>query len=840
MIRTIDAADVHRITSGQVIVDMSSIVKELVENSIDAHATVIEVQLKNYGLETIEVADNGDGIASNDFKSIALKHYTSKLSSFSELEEVDTMGFRGEALSSLCSIGTVSIVTTQSPPMAHSLTFHESGELNEDAFCKRSKGTTVTITNLFHDLPVRLKDLNKNYKREFNKCIGLLQSYALIHTDVKFSVQNVNKQGKKTSIIQSQGQNSLKSNIISIFGSTGFQGLAPLDFKLDLNKMKPKLKLSNIGHDYTIHLNGFISKIGFGRPANDRQYFYINKRPVFLKQWSKVINEVYKTFSNVRSPVVILDLKIDPHFIDLNVTPDKRMVLIHNESRILDELRTHLIEFYDIQDLSIPRNSSHKLVINDDASDEILSDIKGQFPFSSEDHAPVELQERRKSKELDISVKRAKVNSEQGEVIDDQRDTESTEVSDDEYPSDLEDVSEDNQATYEREIHTIEPSSIPTKRKKQPTLAPRNKLTLLSCLSAFRNGSQEKPVIKTRLNQSTVETIIKKREYCDCQNDTYRHDSDMELESIEEKHEDGHDEGHIRVNENGHNDESKSEEVDNGELEMDSLNNDIGEVELLKYTEIGTAKLFETIATIPEHFVRILDNSSKPTNGISIDDIDNQEESEKYLTLTVSKKDFRDMKIIGQFNLGFILVIRTKDNKRDMFIIDQHASDEKYNFEELQRDTVMENQRLVIPQSLELNVIDELIVTDHQDIFSKNGFQIKINMDAIPGERVQLISLPISKRITFDTADFYELIHLIKEQQTNLGSIRCSKVRSMLAMRACRKSIMIGKHLSHRQMSQVVSHLGGLDKPWNCPHGRPTMRHLMELEWEPFNEDYTV
>lgn len=147
---------------------------------------------------------------------------------------------------------------------------------------------------------------------------------------------------------------------------------------------------------------------------------------------------------------------------------------------------------------------------------------------------------------------------------------------------------------------------------------------------------------------------------------------------------------------------------------------------------------------------------------------------------------------------------------------------------------------MVVPQSLELSVIDELVVIDNQDVITKNGFQLSIDMDGIPGNRIKLVSLPMSKRITFDTVDFYELLHLIKEQQSNTQTLRCSKVRSMLAMRACRKSIMIGKHLSHRQMSQVVSNLGDLDKPWNCPHGRPTMRHLTELEWEPFREDYSL
>jgi DNA mismatch repair protein PMS2 len=227
----------------------------------------------------------------------------------------------------------------------------------------------------------------------------------------------------------------------------------------------------------------------------------------------------------------------------------------------------------------------------------------------------------------------------------------------------------------------------------------------------------------------------------------------------------------------------------------------------------------------------------KESGEIELDDIEDQDESEQLLTLTVSKKDFKDMKIIGQFNLGFILVIR--DNK-DLFIIDQHASDEKYNFEDLQRNTIFDSQRLIQPKGIELNSMDELTVLENLDIFNKNGFKVKIDENSRPGFKISLESLPLSKKTIFDVSDFNELIHLIKENPNN-SSVRCSKIRSMFAMRACRKSIMIGQTLNMTTMTKVIRNLGTLEKPWNCPHGRPTMRHLMELkQWEPFHKDYTL
>lgn len=211
--------------------------------------------------------------------------------------------------------------------------------------------------------------------------------------------------------------------------------------------------------------------------------------------------------------------------------------------------------------------------------------------------------------------------------------------------------------------------------------------------------------------------------------------------------------------------------------------------------------------------------SSGPT--LTEDDVS----AEERLNLTITKRDFLEMQIKGQFNRGFILATRADD----LFIIDQHASDEKYNFETLQRDTVVQNQRLVIPKTLELMAMDEVVVAEHLGVFRKNGFVIEINPDAPTGARCSLLTLPLSGSTVFGIKDLEELIHLVHERQGNCDAVRCSKVRSMFAMRACKKSTKVGKALTMKGMERIVRHMGELDKPWNCPHGRPTMRHLVEL-----------
>lgn len=223
--------------------------------------------------------------------------------------------------------------------------------------------------------------------------------------------------------------------------------------------------------------------------------------------------------------------------------------------------------------------------------------------------------------------------------------------------------------------------------------------------------------------------------------------------------------------------------------------------------------------------------------------------AEESLSLTVSKTDFAEMYIIGQFNLGFILAVRSlspsfspSSPKSDLFIIDQHASDEKYNFERLQANTIVQNQRLVHPHKLDLTAIEEEIVLENNETLLKNGFQVDIDLsgDEEVGRRCKLVSLPMSREITFDVTDLEELIALLAETHSSTSSEnapRPSKVRRMFAMRACRSSVMIGKTLTLKQMSALVRKMGEIDKPWNCPHGRPTMRHVCGLqEWEGWKE----
>ena len=156
-----------------------------------------EVRFKNNGLDAIEVQDNGGGIAPADYDTIALKHYTSKLSTYDDLSSLKTFGFRGEALSSLCALSEFHIVTARASdgPKGTKLDFEQSGKLKSSSVVAAKQGTTVVVETLFYNLPVRRKELEKNIKREYNKVLALLNAYACISVGTKFTVSNLMPKG---------------------------------------------------------------------------------------------------------------------------------------------------------------------------------------------------------------------------------------------------------------------------------------------------------------------------------------------------------------------------------------------------------------------------------------------------------------------------------------------------------------------------------------------------------------------------------------------------------------------------------------------------------------------
>lgn len=181
------------IQSAQVITCLSDAAKELVENAIDASAHKISVKFHNYGIDAIEVVDDGTGVPESELESLVASHATSKLQKFTDLESLSTLGFRGEALSSICAMSELSVTscTKETYPRGFSVVYTSEGSIKSRTSTSAQIGTIIKVTNLFGTLPVRRRDFEKNAKREYGKAIKLMQSYASIQPDVRLEVLHI-------------------------------------------------------------------------------------------------------------------------------------------------------------------------------------------------------------------------------------------------------------------------------------------------------------------------------------------------------------------------------------------------------------------------------------------------------------------------------------------------------------------------------------------------------------------------------------------------------------------------------------------------------------------------
>jgi DNA mismatch repair protein PMS2 len=284
LIKRIDKRSVHQICSGQVILSLAVAVKELVENGLDAGATSIEVRLKDYGGECVEVADNGCGIEPSNFEALAKKHHTSKLREFEDLTSIGTFGFRGEALSSLCALSDLTVVTrSSSQEVATRIEYDANGAVTSRTHVAREMGTTVCLQRLFHSLPVRYREFQKNLKKEFTKMVHVLQGYCIVSTGIRISCHNVTSSNKKQLILATNGNATIKENLMNMFGAKQIQNLVEV-ISCDLEDVR------RLGEEFAgvtessfnmFRLSGYISRCnhGYGRSSTDRQFFFINKRP---------------------------------------------------------------------------------------------------------------------------------------------------------------------------------------------------------------------------------------------------------------------------------------------------------------------------------------------------------------------------------------------------------------------------------------------------------------------------------------------------------------------------------------------------------------------------------
>ncbi|KAF9259454.1 hypothetical protein L218DRAFT_665558 [Marasmius fiardii PR-910] len=1145
-IKVIDAKSVHQITSGQVVIDLQTAVKELVENSLDAGATSVEVRFKNYGLNSVEVIDNGSGIPESDFEDIGRKHHTSKLSSFEDLMSITSFGFRGEAMSSLCALCESVTVTTAvagKAPMGTVLELGKDGEVMKKGKAPRQRGTTVMITTPFVSLPVRRKELERNIKREFGKALTLLNAYALgpccglnagsseedlsendVRTRaVRLVVTNQPEKGQKTTCISLPLPSpvgtspSVRNGVTILWGSKALDNVIDFSFQFQVPRLSVKRYKRRAEADdeeeetFIVRVKGIISSpvpipgsnsnSRFARTAADRQFFYINGRPCTLPKAQKALNEIYRSYSASNSavphfPLVIVDFNLPGDAVDVNVTPDKRTIVVHAETHIVDGLRTALDNLfsptrstYGVNDTqcsgitkspqnhSITRSTPQRTVsmpaqTNDSDQDESDKDISpvtnmGRLGRSRTAFTTFQGREARSAAATTTATVKSPLgpgSADRQTPPPDHFGTRPLDGSDLQVPPasptndgigvkhsappplpHLGDVA--NAVASERQEIVVSAGSSARKKSGEVVVStlgvswtqevgssaqgelsigrdfrsdlredpnddvepPRKKRKSIAIsvggsdeetevletrpMDITRSGRQSS--VNARKEESTRQRQPKLTDIFQSRNVNARQSMRSRLAGFaragsqipappteEEEDEDIRDREQEDVETSNGNDVPVGESVAEGASSLGSssrplplfLPDEDGDVPMEDSTSASASSLVDSVSNPPTSS-SILPNSSSSSGVIDLsldsdeeeidgsllssinqeamtqsrkleqvdrpevirktssqtsDDVylrfnlleiterwsvlqeklklaqsrrqarnadtatdtdtdtsttsaafaaagtgagngslsmmdDSGKAAEATLSRVIEKTDFSKMDVLGQFNLGFIIVRKRGkgskaygesvpgeldwiDQQDDLFIVDQHAADEKYNFETLQESCSIKSQRLFRPLTLDLTVADEILAMENMDVLRRNGFDLHARDDGDDGDvdqcieegsdmersrnRLSLTALPISKGTVFDLKDLEELLHLLHDSPSGT-MVRCSKARAMFASRACRKSVMVGMPLTRAQMTTVIHHMGKMDQPWNCPHGRPTMRHLFDMSTKP-------
>ncbi|RKD34769.1 DNA mismatch repair protein MutL [Thermohalobacter berrensis] len=372
-IKLLDEETINKISAGEVVERPASVVKELVENSIDAGSTSITVEIKKGGKKYIRVTDNGIGIEKNDINIAFLRHSTSKINKAEDLDNITSLGFRGEALSSISAVSQLQLITKTTNSVVGNQVMVMGGKIVENKEVGCPQGTTIIVKNLFYNTPARKKFL-KSDSVESSYISDIVNKLALGNPNISFKFIKNNKL-----IMKTPGNNNRISTIYSIFGKEFANSLFKLDY---------------IGEN--LKIQGFISKPSYTRGNRNHQYFYINGRIVKSDFLTKTIEKIYKPLiPNNRFPAIILYIDIPPREIDVNVHPTKIEIRFKNK-KTLDNVLTSIVE-----ELINKENLIPEVDIDNKSKDNGSQEEQINFVDSLEE-VPKNIEEAPKDDELEV------------------------------------------------------------------------------------------------------------------------------------------------------------------------------------------------------------------------------------------------------------------------------------------------------------------------------------------------------------------------------------------------------------------------------------------------------
>ena len=704
----------NKIAAGEVVERPSSVVKELVENSIDAGSTNIKIIIKEFGIQQIRIIDNGSGISNDDLARAFLRHATSKISADYDLFHIETLGFRGEALASISSVSKVTIKSCAGEAQGKMLVL-EGGKVVSEEYYAPIKGTDLSVENLFYNTPARLKYLRNPHTEQAN-ITNIIHKFALSYPNVAFELHVDGKISFKT-----YGDGDVHKILSKIYN----MGVA-----------RNMIEFSGSNDDCKVF--GYISVLEETRASKNYINIFINGRYIKNYGIQNTIIDAYGTLLMInRYPLCVINIEMDPILLDVNVHPTKQEVRLSKEAeliRLIKEVIAERLSNYTY----ITQGMNNVLTKKEKAKIEkinFLDELDNKFG-NEEDEG--------------IST------TEQRVVVDNVQDENSF-----------------SEEAKELGIKTEDGSSF--------------------------SGNQEE----------SVSHVI--------QEDEFLFGGDLLTNSREEK-------TPVQTKENTFNQRSKTQRIKSNlpDLSYSSHPRDNRN----KYGDKPTKKEIENFMS----FSKKEDNSSYDNREEVVSNVvkDDSHFNEIKDTKIVQDDDTKvrtlpDLKVLAQIFKTYIL--SEADNK--LFLIDQHAAAERYNYEKLQREFIERKnykKQMLIPLMFDFSVEEAAEVRNNLEKFEELGIVFEEFGDN---------SYVVREFPGWIEEDEEQMIKIIVEKVLRNNNITFNELRNdAIAMASCKMSIKANQVLTDVEMNKVISDLYECKNPFTCPHGRPIITKMEKKDLE--------
>ena len=705
----------NKIAAGEVVERPSSVVKELVENSIDAGSTNIKVIIKEFGIQQIRIIDNGSGISNDDLARAFLRHATSKISADYDLFHIETLGFRGEALASISSVSKVTIKSCAGEAQGKMMVL-EGGKVVSEEYYAPIKGTDLSVENLFYNTPARLKYLRNPHTEQAN-ITNIIHKFALSYPNVAFELH---VDGKIT--FKTYGDGDVHKILSKIYN----MGVA-----------RNMIEFSGNNDDYRVF--GYISVPEETRASKNYINIFINGRYIKNYGIQNAIIDAYGTLLMInRYPLCVINIEMDPILLDVNVHPTKQEVRLSKEAeliRLIKEVIAERLSNYTY----IPQGMNNVLTKKEKAKIEKINFLD----------------------ELDN-----KFGNEEDEGI---SSTEQREVADN-----VQDKNSFFKESKELGIKTEDDSSFSGNQEEVASHVIHEDEFLFGG-DLLTNSGEEKTPVQTKENTFNQRSKTQKIK------------SDLPDLSYS---------SHPRDNRNKYGDKPTKKEIEN-------FMNFSKKEDNTNYDD-RTEEVVSNVVKGDSHF-----NEIKDAKIVQDDDT-------KVRTLP-------DLKVLAQIFKTYIL--SEADNK--LFLIDQHAAAERYNYEKLQREFIERKnykKQMLIPLMFDFSIEEAAEVRNNLEKFEELGIVFEEFGDN---------SYVVREFPGWIEEDEEQMIKIIVEKVLRNNNITFNELRNdAIAMASCKMSIKANQVLTDVEMNKVISDLYECENPFTCPHGRPIITKMEKKDLE--------